>query len=876
MEHIIKVSIFFENSQALFENFILPVQSSETVASVAEAIKGILISRHASDFRLRGDFDVEVFADTRPTRKTSFKPKKVASAFRNSGLFIEELMAKIGNIRDEESGFVIAIVKPDPRLVATLQSSHKVSQKSVIDLRSPSPSPSSSLAAQKSLIGGAGAAFAPDFAPATAGASFGHDFASTTAGASFGHDFAPATAGASVSPTVPRFMPAVGLESAGTAHRPASVSSCVRPDAAAVSLHTLLNTPRPPTSASASPFAFMDEAATWPCTRVNVFATVGREIEYALLMHDRKLDNVRRLFAVKQPALARGAFGVVYKACLNVSADSEADMASCRKFPFSFAGDATSHQVPLVLKTVRAFKINQDLSDASLLSCWSDKGECIGDMNEYREVILGRFLNRLVKRSVTPHFPLIYEFFQSKFIDDAVPSRRVTPATAADLAEMLKNLNSDRSKQIQEDKRRLERVLAVYPKYRRGDPCSAFVTEMCHMTFTQYLDLLGAHCHDKDQMTLLLDVAVLQVVNGLMCAHKHFNFRHNDMHANNVMMTYITSGEYRYVVDGKRYHVPNFGMCWKLIDFGFGSSTKLFGPCDNAAMLVSTHALKEISMYDIRPDVTPTEMYDLTRFLESSKSHAEGERAKSSNWDNIFHFFRYKLQDIISLYMLYQRTDAEVLKSAADAAGGTQRAKELFMSKSSANANFGFASRFFHDIAKPFLVERPVPDAYEPLIFNAEVPLFHAHEPLSNLEGLHYTVNSRGDLVPIEEGCRRAQETRLSTVRLKKAGEFHAEPIEDKLARARTGQERQTFQTAAEIDAAGRTARLESLSLAREQAVAKAAAQPKKQTLEQTLVELLGRPLTPLAPRDKRVVEHDYSSYYNGPAHRVLPATPFS
>ena len=135
MEHIIKVSIFFENSQALFENFILPVQSSETVASVAEAIKGILISRHASDFRLRGDFDVEVFADTRPTRKTSFKPKKVASAFRNSGLFIEELMAKIGNIRDEESGFVIAIVKPDPRLVATLQSSHKVSQKSVIDWR---------------------------------------------------------------------------------------------------------------------------------------------------------------------------------------------------------------------------------------------------------------------------------------------------------------------------------------------------------------------------------------------------------------------------------------------------------------------------------------------------------------------------------------------------------------------------------------------------------------------------------------------------------------------------------------------------------------------------------------------------------------------
>jgi hypothetical protein len=158
-----------------------------------------------------------------------------------------------------------------------------------------------------------------------------------------------------------------------------------------------------------------------------------------------------------------------------------------------------------------------------------------GDLNPFREVILGYFMNALVMSKTTPHFPLLVTPFYCDASDSSAPT-------------------------------------------------AGILMERAHMTFSAFLTHLVAQDDKKD----MLRVALLQISHALLCAQDHFDFRHNDLHLENCMVTFIDADvQYTYDVYGARFTIPTHGMCWKVIDFGKGTSG-MFGEWDHAHKLLNS------------------------------------------------------------------------------------------------------------------------------------------------------------------------------------------------------------------------------------------------------------------------------------------------
>ncbi|NBU33883.1 hypothetical protein EB118_02240 [bacterium] len=63
--------------------------------------------------------------------------------------------------------------------------------------------------------------------------------------------------------------------------------------------------------------------------------------------------------------------------------------------------------------------------------------------------------------------------------------------------------------------------------------------------------------------------AIFQILAGLYALKLHFNLIHNDFHGRNLLVHKIEPGGYWvYIIDGKRYYVPNMGYIFLVSDFG--------------------------------------------------------------------------------------------------------------------------------------------------------------------------------------------------------------------------------------------------------------------------------------------------------------------
>ena len=549
---------------------------------------------------------------------------------------------------------------------------------------------------------------------------------------------------------------------------PVAAAPVVSPVRAAVvvaapvpTLHDFLASPRD-AAASDSPPAFLDAAVAWPSTRLDILATIEREIERRI-PGETFLDDVRTVFAVKR-RLASGASGVVYKACLN---DAEAlgmvaGRKVCQKFAFPSADSSGRfHQVPLVLKNM-AKQATDDLpADASAaVSCVSRGGECTGYDNMVREALMGRFLNLLVRKKVTPHLPVIYKCFGSRFMETE-PLRASTPAAVrVALEELLRDETSAASIAYRSDRKMLDLMKRYKPRYVFRQRCGAIATEMCHMTFVRFLTTIARDCRTVKDTKRLLKVAFVQLVHGIMSAQHYLNFRHNDFHTQNAMMTYITSGVYQYVVDGVQYDVPNYGMCWKLIDFGFSSSTELFGCYDNGTMLACSHALSVAETYDLDPAEHASEMYDLVRFMTLAKNFAIDESTdvgvladQSARWSVIALFFQKQLATSTKVFEDMNpdsRTRASRSLEPAVAVGSraarASHAQRVGYAKlATSNAKTNTMRTFFKKVAESWRVGVRT---HGPNVFDADEPLFRGGEPLEAFESRYYGVDVDGKLVP--------------------------------------------------------------------------------------------------------------------------------
>jgi hypothetical protein len=95
--------------------------------------------------------------------------------------------------------------------------------------------------------------------------------------------------------------------------------------------------------------------------------------------------------------------------------------------------------------------------------------------------------------------------------------------------------------------------------------------ERCDMTLDAFVEEKLATVPPSIQGKVL-NVCLLQLCHALAAGMRHFNFRHNNLHAGNVMITCVPHGTYTYKVAGKYYCVPNYGMCVKVINFKHASS----------------------------------------------------------------------------------------------------------------------------------------------------------------------------------------------------------------------------------------------------------------------------------------------------------------
>ena len=309
---------------------------------------------------------------------------------------------------------------------------------------------------------------------------------------------------------------------------------------------------------------FMEIENTWPATRVNLLEQtreiLGTRFE---LQHSRNIEHIGDWF-MNLTEVGTGAFGAVYAGCVREWDAHAVPQSGCVLYRLP---RAAPHAVTLIIKVMEPlehalYKGVPYSGHTDVLTGW------VGERNSVREVMMGRLLNLLVVHSVTPHFPLIYEPFH--FVED--------------------NMNG-------------------------------FAMELAHMSFANFMDSHILAAGSDALADELLDVAILQLANGLLCAHEHYDFRHNDLHAQNAMMTYITDTTYNYRVSGSYYMIPNYGMCWKLIDFGY-SSSRVFDAEDVAHAAMHSEALsKAHENFSFGLTHHAIELHDMLRLIVTAHTY---------------------------------------------------------------------------------------------------------------------------------------------------------------------------------------------------------------------------------------------------------------
>ena len=383
----------------------------------------------------------------------------------------------------------------------------------------------------------------------------------------------------------------------------------------------------------------------------------------------------------------------------------------------SVDGGTHKHPIYLIIKTLKPLVYEGDsvhflhtyrhpVLEPAYAGFYQDDEETeLFNKNPIREILLGRLLNRLVQRNITPHLPMIYETFTVANSGDPTPETR-------DL--------------------------------------SGFAMETCHADFQDFVEDVVDRLPDAAQRRRLLTISVLQLTHALLASQKHYDFRHNDLHAGNAMMTHITKGQYtyRFSADDEDaraafYKIPNAGMCWKLIDFGNGTSA-VFGQEDTISQLSRYRGVLQglrplmkggkvarRGHFDVRNHAT--EMYDLLRLLSYSTDKLKARADATAAVADTTAFFDALIELIheITQESPQSKTLAKILSTGKS---------DVALARSS-----GLLQKFFKRVARPFRI--PSSAASGSVVFDADMHPFDAEEVLTGPEGHYYTINSRGELV---------------------------------------------------------------------------------------------------------------------------------
>ena len=444
--------------------------------------------------------------------------------------------------------------------------------------------------------------------------------------------------------------------------------------------------------------AYMEAIETWPSLRANLLQIIQERLEPVLTRLHRRIKKLDDIFFDIIKLGAESAFGEVYTGCIRAG-------AGCFKVPGLV--DATAeHPVRLIIKLLPPVLPADAVPGIPYAGLLEKRGRqrksvpdsvervWVGAYNPLREIVMGRFLNQLVRRNVTPHFLMIYESF------------------------------------------------TVSRPQKDG-----FAMEMCHFDFSDYmLHLLDVE--DIATRSTLLRISLIQLTQGLSAAARHFDFRHNDLHGGNAMVTFITNGVYTYKFGEVYYNVPNAGMCWKMIDFG-NASSDVFGAHDNAAAVVHSGAYRRnTEQGHFETEDHAIELFDIARLL--------GHAAKTVT--RLLRSGGATPTQELALLSLHKDLEDFMAITRRIAVASTKRGSIDLATRVWASAVFDFKTPDFVEmVASSSLIEILFKEIAEPyksteaggaIVFDISTVPFTAHERLTGKEAEHFSVNALGNVYP--------------------------------------------------------------------------------------------------------------------------------
>ena len=166
---------------------------------------------------------------------------------------------------------------------------------------------------------------------------------------------------------------------------------------------------------------------------------------------------------------------------------------------------------------------------------------------ENAELRLLKLLSQFVVESLTPHVVLPITTFYSNIDSFTGNNLRNTLVKA----------------------KKFEQFLEKYNNNEYYDYCSILISEWADGG--DLLDFIRNHS-DKIKTSHWRNIFFQIIATLAVIQDKYPSFRHNDLKANNVLLQYIKpeKKEFKYLINGKEYIIPNIGIQIKLWDFDFG------------------------------------------------------------------------------------------------------------------------------------------------------------------------------------------------------------------------------------------------------------------------------------------------------------------
>ena len=249
---------------------------------------------------------------------------------------------------------------------------------------------------------------------------------------------------------------------------------------------------------------------------------------------NRSINDIVKLTKTRRTSLGSGTYGSVLDSCLTKSGEC---------FKLEDLGWCSNLALKLTITT---------RPEGDKLFAFGYNDRFVGNRCPYREALIGRALFWLTQMKITPHFTLSYIPIG---ITD-IPGSSVKEGLDKSI-DMLKT-----GKQLTMTSKSVIKGVAILMNKASHD-ISYFIVKK----LTKY---------NYDLIPYVTRVIVIQLLQGLLAASIRYGFSHNDLHRGNLMVTDVFPENVYYKTDrvfteAGRYKIPNFGMNWSIIDYGFGT-----------------------------------------------------------------------------------------------------------------------------------------------------------------------------------------------------------------------------------------------------------------------------------------------------------------